>query len=118
MTIDQDYNLAIQHELFRFKVCQRRHDLRKISPEWLTSLRLQLDFVTVPIRQASESIPLRLILPKRASWNFVHEFRLHRRKRRLDGEAEFLKLFLQLFCWKCTFWERNFGASWHGRLDA
>ena len=69
---------AIENETFRGDSLERFDDVRKIAGERLARFRLQENFRAITKRDATEAVPLRLVLPFVADGNFVDGTRLHR----------------------------------------
>src|SRR5580765_3835322 len=75
----RDRQFAIENKTFRRNSLKGFDDIGKIAGEWLAGLRLQKDLFAVAKREATEAVPLRLVLPLVADGNFVHGSGFHRR---------------------------------------
>src|SRR5437870_645040 len=80
-------DLAIDDEAIRLQIEQRFDKLREISRHRLTRLRLKLYVFAVTKCQASEAIPLRLVLPFIAARDLVDDLRFHRKENGLDRQT-------------------------------
>src|SRR2546423_5370545 len=60
---------------------------RKITRQWLAGLGLKFDAGSVAKGQTAEAVPFRLVLPAVAVRDFVHQQRVHWRKRPLERQA-------------------------------
>jgi len=71
---------------------ERVDDFWKVTAERLSAFRLEHDAAVVFERKAAKSVPLWLIQPPGADWDFVRRARLHRRKWKPgpDGMFRFL----------------------------
>src|SRR3982751_6715386 len=115
MTIDLYDDLAIEHKLLCRNVLKGLDHLREVTPERLTSFRLQQHLLSFAERQAAEAVPFRLVEPAFVLRNLFDRLRLHRRKWRSDGQRDSRKWRLQIFRRYSSF--RNFFLRSHNQWD-
>jgi hypothetical protein len=77
LALDRHDDLAIQGEAFRVQIERSGDDLRKIALQVLAALGDHRDVAGIPREDATEAVPLGLVLPLRSLRNLVDRPRLH-----------------------------------------
>jgi hypothetical protein len=79
VALHRDQDLPVQHEAAGSEAAHSLHQLGKVPPERLPRLGADLHLVPVAEDEASEAVPLRLVLPTVAARDLRRGGRLHRR---------------------------------------
>src|SRR5690606_24238244 len=66
-----DQQLAVEDELAGFQPGEHGFDFREVSTQWLARFRPELDIIAGADGNAAKAIPLGLILPALAVWQFL-----------------------------------------------
>ena len=85
-SVQGDDELSVEHEAAQRKRSKVRDHFRKKPRQRLPGLRLDLDLVSCPEREAAEPVPLRFELPTGAFRQFRRSLGFHRLERQRDAE--------------------------------
>jgi len=89
---DRNRQLAVEHEALRRELLEGFDDVGKVTRERLAGFRLQENFSAITKRDATEPVPLRLVLPLIADGDVVDGAGFHRGDWRFHPSRERIQM--------------------------